>query len=136
MDNTNNKISGRFNSKPTWITLFILSLAALLSSLRALSLIKPKTCIVLCIAALILSFAGTFAGIYASKTRLEITDEFIYCKKLFGRELYLPIDSVTGIKTGFSGNICICAPSFRIRCTYVRNNHEIADAVRKRIQNR
>ncbi len=136
MDNTNNKTSASFNSKPTWITLWVLALVSLVVSLQSLALIRPKTCIALCIAALIFSLAGTLAGISAKKAKLEITDKFVYLKTLFIKEMYLPLDSVTGIKTGLLGSVCISAPSFKIRCVFVKNKAEIAEAVKEAIKNR
>ena len=133
MNNGNCKICANFNSKTAWIAMWAVALASLLLSLRALSVIKPKTCIAFCIIAFVFSFLGTITGIYANKTRLYIDDTFIYCKTLLGNEKYLPIDSVTGISTGLFDTISITSASFRIRCSFVKNKDEFISAIKEKI---
>lgn len=133
MNNENSRTCANFSSRNVWIAMWAIALASLLLSLRALSVIRPKTCIVFCVVAFVFSLIGTITGIYASKTRLYMDETFIYCKTLFGREKYLPIDSVTGISTGVFDTICITSASFKIKCSFVKNKSEFVTAIKEKI---
>ena len=136
MINTDNKIMARFNSKVVWVTLWIVALFEMFAALRALSLIKPKTCIAMCIAAFVFCIAGTLVGMCAGRTRLEVGEKFVFCKTLFGKQMYLPLDTVTGIKTTFFRTVCIYAPSCSIKCPFVVNGDELVDAIKEKIEGR
>lgn len=133
MNSESSKICANFNSKNVWVALWAIALASLIISLRALSLIKPKTCIVFCVLAFVFSILGTLTGLYASKTKLSADEEFVYCKTLFGQERHLPLDSVTGIKTGPLGTVCISSASFRISCSFVSNKDEVVSAIKEKL---
>ncbi|MBQ7400183.1 MAG: hypothetical protein IJW06_06975 [Clostridia bacterium] len=136
MDNINGVISAKFSSKGAWITLWAFAVAGVILSLRALSLIMPKTCIALSVAAFVFSVLGTLVGVYAMKTKLEIDEKFICYKTFFGKQLYLPIDSVTGVKGTLFSTVGIYAPSFRLKCCFVKNKDEIIRAIKEKLENR
>lgn len=131
MDKTENKIVARFGAKTTWITLWVLALICLAASLQALSLVKPKICLALCVTAFVLSVFGTLVGICAMKTKLAVKQDHVFCEKVFGRCYYLPLDSITGIKTGVFNSICVTSASFKIRCFFVKNRQEILEELKK-----
>lgn len=136
MNNTDNKIEAKFNSKSTWVTLWAFAFAGMLIALRALSLIKPKTCIAMCAIALLFCVAGTLVGVSASRTKLEIDGKFIFYKTFSGKKVYIPVDMVTGVKMTFFRTVCIYAPSCRIKCPFVANCDELVSAIKERLENR
>lgn len=133
MNKTENKMCAKINSKPAWVTLWVLALASMLIALRALSLVKPKTCVVMCVAAFVLCAFGTFVGLSGGRTMLEIGEELVYCKKLFGREMYLPVSSVLGVKKGILGTVCIYSSSLKITCFFVKNREEIITLLKEKL---
>ena len=122
----------KINSKPAWVTLWVLAAASMLIALRALSLVKPKTCVIMCVVAFVLCVLGTFVGLSGGRTRLEIGEELVHCKKLFGREMYIPADSVSGVKKGILGTVCIYSASFKITCFFVKNREEIVELLKEK----
>lgn len=134
MNKTENKTTARFGAKATWITLWILAVSCLAISLRALSMVKPKTCIVMCALAFVFSIAGTLVGVSAGKTRLEVNEDHVFCSKICKSCYYLPLSEITGVKTGLFNTICITSASFKIRCCFVKNRDEILEALKKHFE--
>ena len=136
LDKTSSSIIARFNSKSTWITLWVLALAVLILSLRSLAIIKPALCIGLCAASLILCLAGTLVGLCAKRTTLEIKEKLVFCKTLFGKQIIIPFDCVTGIKTSLLNSVTIYSASHKIRCSFVCNRDEIVCAITQKLSER
>lgn len=135
MNKTEYKTVAKFGAKATCITLWILAFLSLGISLRALSLIKPEACIAMCAAAFVFSVMGTLAGVYAAKTKLEVTEDCVICRTLCKDSRYLPLKSVTGIRTGLFNTICITSASFKIKCSFVKNRDEILECIKKSFEN-
>lgn len=132
----NDKTVAKLNSKKTWVTLWVFALAGMLLALRALSLIKPKTCIAMCVVALAFCVAGTLVGLYAGRTRLEVEEKFVCCKTFLGKQIHLPTDVITGVKTTAFNTVCISSPSCKITCPFVKNKDEIVTAVKEQLEKR
>jgi len=135
-NNINNKTEAQFNSKGVWTVLWILAMLCIIGALRFMSLLKVNVCISFCGLALLLSTIGVCVGMRASRAKLEVDDNYVFFKTLFGRKKYLPIESVTAVGTGFFNTVCITSPSCVIRCMLVKNKDDIIEAVKEKIEKR
>ncbi len=131
LNKAEDKIVAKFSAKAAWITLWVLAAASLLVSLRALAVVKPKICIAMCVAAFVFSLVGMLIGICAVKTRLELDGNHIFCSKICKKCCYMPLSSVTGVRKGMFNTITIVSPSFKIRCSFVKNRDELIEALKK-----
>ena len=128
------KINAQFNAKGVWSVLWVLALLNIITVLRFITVLKWEVCIMFCVIALTLSVLGFMVGMRPLKAKLEVDGEYVFYKTVFGRQKYLPLNSVTAVGTSFFNTVYVVSPSCKIKCMLVRNKDEIVEAVKNGIE--
>ena len=63
--------------------------------------------------------------LYVRKMELTVTDRRVYGKTVFGRQVDLPIDSISAVGLGIFRQIAVASSSGKIRFLFVDNRNEI-----------
>ena len=85
---------------------------------------------------LITLIVGTICYFWLRKMQLVVSDKRVYGQAAFGRQVDLPLDSITAIGKGTIKGIAITTASGAIKFKCIKNRDEIYDVVSKLLMER
>lgn len=84
----------------------------------------------------IIALPSLFLFLYSYKMELIVTNKRIYGKTIFGKQIDLPLDSISSVAKGIFDSISIATSSGRILFLYISNREDIYTVITKIIVER
>ena len=122
-------IEGKFDSSKAWISLFVLSVALLLSAVLMMAGERVPECVVLCVLAFFLSFAGMFFCKRDERVEFYITENFIYRKNFFARQSVISVDALRAVELMSFGTIMIITSYGSVSCSMLSNCTDVFEVL-------
>ena len=139
--------SEQYNFKSYWITVLVIAGLSLLLAIPNIDwdwflrrpfdwIIEEGWTNIFFDIMLITLIVGTICYFWLRKMKLVVSDKRVYGQAAFGRQVDLPLDSITAIGKGTIKGIAITTASGAIKFKCIKNRDEIYDVVSKLLMER
>ena len=139
--------SEQYNFKSYWITVLVIAGLSLLLAIPNIDwdwflrrpfdwIIEEGWTNIFFDIMLITLIVGTICYFWLRKMQLVVSDKRVYGQAAFGRQVDLPLDSITAIGKGIIKGIAITTASGAIKFKCIKNRDEIYDVVSKLLMER
>lgn len=139
--------SGQYNFKSYWITVLVIAGLSLLLVIPSIDwdffardplywFIEDGWNNIFFDIMLITLIVGAICYFWLRKMKLVVSDKRVYGQAAFGRQVDLPLDSITAIGKGAIKGIAITTASGAIKFKCIKNRDEIYDVISKLLMER
>ena len=132
-DGVKTVVSASFGAGSVCGILLALSVACIVAAVIILPYVRYMYFALVCFAAFVIATVGIFIGKGTEKQRLDVTENMIYARTVFGSEMYLPVEEITAVVSGRFGGVVVTTCNYKFHGYFVKNRNKVVEEIYKAV---